>query len=171
MDVHQAPTLRSDPQTAIAIAEQPANLESPKRGRERIQFLRFPVHQLCDGAMQRDQDRAVIGSRQTSGDGGLDCQRIEFGWTGLPAPQAVRRLRPQITLGVLPEAVDSSAKTAILAVTSVAAILNRAHSAVGRRVPARPNGAFTILIESENTLSGKLGVPGQLTLFPACQPS
>src|ERR1035438_2145658 len=152
MDVHQAPTLRSDPQTAIAIAEQPANRESPERGRERIQFLRFPVHQSCDGAMQRDQDLAVIGSTEQSGTGPIlrmhrdqDLAVIGSRRTGLPAPQAVRRLRPQITLDVLPEAGDSFAKTAIPAGTSGAAILNRArYSTVGRRVPARPNDAFKI---------------------------
>src|SRR5258708_6870147 len=108
--VHEAPARRSDPQTAVAVAEQPSDFELPDSGWEHIQLLRFPIDQSSDRAPIGDEECAVIPFSQTLDADRLAGQRIEFWRTGLPSPQAVRHSHPEITLAVLLQAGNVGAK-------------------------------------------------------------
>src|SRR6266478_3885690 len=95
--MHKPPVRSSDPQTSIAIAEQPSGLELGHRAWERIR-LRPSVNESSDSALCADQERTVLAFTETLDTVRLAGQRIEFWRTRFPSPQPVRHTRPEITL-------------------------------------------------------------------------
>src|SRR5712691_7265776 len=102
--MHKPPVRSSDPQTAIAIAEQPSGLELGHRAWERIR-LRPSVNESSDSALCADQERTVLAFTETLDTVRLAGQRIEFWRTRFPSthpprdypccPRTTRRLRDQ----------------------------------------------------------------------------
>src|SRR5437016_5806679 len=79
--MHQAPAESSDPQTALAIAEQLSSIELFRIAWVPI-GLSIPVDQPFDPATRADQQRAVIGFRETLDTVHLARRRIVFRRTG-----------------------------------------------------------------------------------------
>src|SRR5271154_4424411 len=88
--------VRSDPQTAIAVPEQPDRRVLPHRAWKRIR-VGFSVNETCDSTARRDQECAVVAfelERRVR-------HRIEFRRIRLPSPQPSRTSRPKTTLAIL----------------------------------------------------------------------
>ena len=92
MYMQKPPVRGSDPETAIAIPEQPFCREKPPGAWKRIR-LGFPVNELSDSAAHREQQCAFIVFDQRER---WVWQRIEFRRTGLhrhsPAADSAQRL-------------------------------------------------------------------------------
>src|SRR5262249_37598156 len=72
-------------------------------------------------------------------------------------------------LAVLKQSSHAVAKSAVLAVATDGAILNRAELTNGNPKPSSPYGAFMIFQQRDNYLSSKLRVLSQLAVLPTCQ--
>jgi hypothetical protein len=99
VDMQEAPVRGSDPQTAIAIPEQPGGKDRPPGAADRM-CLDISVNELSDSAAHGDQEFAFVAFDQT-----LDVlrvwDRIEFRRIRLPSPQPRRRSGPEIASAVL----------------------------------------------------------------------
>src|SRR6266496_5897404 len=94
--MQEALAVRSDPQTAIAIPEQPIGLEQPSAAWKGIR-LGFSVNELSDSTLNGDQECAVVAFNQSFGGAHARVwQRIELRRTRLPSPQPRRRSHPEI---------------------------------------------------------------------------
>src|SRR5258707_5238293 len=96
MHMQDALAQRSDPQTALAVPEQPIRNELPtsRKGIGRG----FPVDELSDSALHGDPECAVVAFDQGRNAAYRVWVRIEFWSIRLPAPQAIRRSHPEIAL-------------------------------------------------------------------------
>jgi len=93
--MEKPPAAGSNPQTAVAIAQQELD---GKRLAEPGEWIRlaFPVNETLDSFTRADQERAVVGLIET-----LDRLRKEYRRTGFPAPQPAFRSGPEIAIPVL----------------------------------------------------------------------
>src|SRR5208283_1113770 len=112
---------RPDPQTAIAVSEEPNRREPLRRAGKRI-GLGFPVNEMSDSTAHGDQECAVVA---------FDLERrvrhrIEFWRIRLPSQQPNRPRRPEIAPAILVQEEESAAETAVLSVALGAATPNRA---------------------------------------------
>ena len=142
--MHQAPVRRSDPQTAIAIAEQSTGTELPDGSWKWI-GLDLSFNEPPDSACAADQECAVIVFSQTLNAVRLAWQRIEFWGPGFPSPQPVLHSRPETALAVLIQIERAVAQSAVLSVALDAAVPNRAEPSGRNAHTAGPYRAFTIL--------------------------
>src|SRR5262245_48004053 len=155
MDMNEAPIKSSDPQAAIAIAEQACARELPHRSWERI-HLGLPINETLESLSHADQQYSVNVFCKTPIARHHTRERKEFRRPRFPSPQSVRHLCPKIAFFVLIQTEYSPAKSAILAVTLNAATLDRAEfPARGYRNRADPNRPLTILQEGENRFTRK----------------
>src|SRR5262249_24333050 len=115
-------------------------------------------------------ERAVISFRQTLDAVARTGLRIEFRGTGFPFPHSVPHSDPEIALAVLIQTPNSTAKSAIIPVTSDGPAADSAELSGGwKREAADPYCALASLEDwSSNGLARKLGVRGQPTILPTC---
>src|SRR5271168_2219546 len=110
-----------NPQTAIAVPEQPDRRVLPHRAWKRIRIC-FSVNETCDSTARRDQECAVVAfafERRAR-------HRIEFRRIRLPSPHPSRPRRPKTARAILVQEEKSAAQTAVLSVALGAATPNRA---------------------------------------------
>src|SRR6266571_5339723 len=98
--MHEALAQSSDPQTALATAEQSVSIELRQSAWKRIR-LGFTIDESSDSAPCADQECPVVVLSQTLDAIRLPGQRVEFWRARLPAPQPVYHSRPEIALAVL----------------------------------------------------------------------
>src|SRR5689334_18705256 len=98
--MYKAAVQGSNPETAVAIAEQPMGIKPANGVWERIRFG-FPIDESFDSAVPADQQRAVIVFGEALYAVRLSGQLIEFGKTRIPSPHPVLDSGPEIALAVL----------------------------------------------------------------------
>src|SRR5271163_858894 len=111
VNMQESPVRGPNPQTAIAVPEQPDRRVLPHRAWEPIR-VGFSVNETTDSTSCRDQECAVDVfdlKRRVR-------HRVEFWRTRLPSQQPNRPGRPKIAPAVLVLEEESAAETAVLSV-------------------------------------------------------
>src|SRR5271157_2679035 len=98
--MQQPPVYRSDPQTAMAISEQPKGIELRPGTWKRIR-RGFPVNDLHDSTACGNQECAVVAFGQRVDFGGRARQRNEHRRAGRPSPETGPRSCPEIAFSIL----------------------------------------------------------------------
>ena len=98
--VKETAVSRSDPQTAIAVPEQPKRIELRSGTWKRIRHD-LAVNELYDSAASGDQKCAVVALHQSVDFGGRARQRNEFRSPRLPSPEPGPRSCPESALAIL----------------------------------------------------------------------
>ena len=108
--MQESPVVRSDPQTAIAIAEQPIGAELPPEARKRIRLELSRPRTVSIPPSPEIRSPPLSPFDQGADFGRRFWHRIEFRRPRLPSPQPVCRSRPEIAFAVLVQGEDSAGR-------------------------------------------------------------
>ena len=102
---------------------------------------------------------------------GFDRSRhgVALGRTWVPLPQTRLRPSPEAAIMILIKRPDKLAETAIITRALHACGPNRAQPCMGNAEGAGPNRSLAVLEQRQDIVLTYLGVPIQLSVFPACQ--
>src|SRR5262245_53887736 len=166
--MHEPRCRRSNPQAAVAIADDPGGIDAPPEAGPRIR-LDVSVDESADSAPPADQQSAVVILTQAQ-HGLPPGQAVEPRGTGLPTPQPVDDARPEAPPTVLVQSEHSTPDPAVLSVALDASFADRTEPSGRSPTSAGPDDALPILEERKDELPGELRIRNEAAVLPTDEP-